>query len=176
MVWLQVAELFFASVAVQVRLVLLTSLPLTASVSSAKVTVRLASQRSLNSAVPNAGVAGHSMVASVGQLATVGAALSVTVMVWLQVVELLCASVAVQVRLVLLTSLPLTANVSSAKVTVRLASQTSLNSGVPKTGVAGHSMVASVGQLATVGAALSVTVMVWLQVAELLRASVAVQV
>jgi len=37
-----------------------------------------------------------------GQL-TVGASLSITVMVWLQVVELLCASVAVQVRLILLT-------------------------------------------------------------------------
>src|SRR5688572_33085870 len=92
-------------------------------------------------------------------------------MVWLQVFELLCASVAVQVRLVLLTSLPLTANVSSAKVTVRLASQASLNSGVPNTGVAGHSIVASLGQLATVGAALSSTVIVWLQVTELLFAA-----
>jgi acetyl esterase len=43
-----------------------------------------------------------------------------------------------------------------------LASQPSLNSGEPKTGVAGHSIVASAGQLATVGAALSKTVMVWL--------------
>src|SRR6185503_9939832 len=160
MVWLQVAELLWASVAVQVRLVLLTSLPLTASVSSAKVTVRLLSQSSLNVGVQKAGVAGHSTVASAGQLATVGAALSVTVIVWLQVAELLWASVAVQVRLVLLTSLPLTARVSSAKVTVRLLSQASLNVGVPKTAVAGHSIVASAGQLATVGAALSITVMV----------------
>ena len=45
---------------------------------------------------------------------------------------------AVQVRLVLLTSLPLTASVSSVKVTVRLVSQAELNSGVPKTGAAGH--------------------------------------
>src|SRR5688572_24323112 len=119
MVWLQVFELLCASVAVQVRLVLLTSLPLTAKVSSAKVTVRLASQRSLNEGVPKAGVAGQSTVASAGQLATVGAPLSVTVIVWLQVIELFFASVAVQVRLVLLTSLPLIANVSSAKVTVR---------------------------------------------------------
>src|SRR5436309_1746451 len=153
MVWLQVVELLCASVAVQVRLVLLTGLPLTARASSAKVTVRLAAQASLNSGVPNTGVAGHWIVASVGQLATVGAALSSTVMVWLQVVELLCASVAVQVRLVLLTSLPLSARASSAKVTVRLVAQASLNSGVPNTGVAGHWIVASVGQLATVGAA-----------------------
>src|SRR2546428_8283348 len=88
------------------------------------------------------------IVASVGQLATVGAALSVTVIVWLQVVELLCASVAVQVRLVLLTSLLLTVRAPSAKATVRLAPQASLNTGVPNTGVAGHSIVASVGQLA----------------------------
>src|SRR6185369_7104244 len=176
MVWLQVVELLCASVAVQVRLILLTSLPLSASVSSAWVTVRLLSQASLNCGVPKTAVAGHSIVASAGQLATVGAAPSTTVMVWLQVVELLCASVAVQVRLILLTSLPLTANVSSAWVTVKLLSQASLNCGVPKTAVAGHSIVASAGQLATVGAALSSTVMVWLQVTELLCASVAVQV
>src|SRR2546426_3270759 len=165
-----------ASVAVQVRLVLLTSLPLTARASSAKVTVRLAAQASLNSGVPNTGVAGHWIVASVGQLATVGAALSSTVMVWLQVVELLCASVAVQVRLVLLTSLPLSARASSAKVTVRLVPQASLNSGVPNAGVAGHSIVASVGQLGDLGAALSSPVMVSSHVVELLCASVAVQV
>src|SRR6266513_801780 len=133
---------------------------MTAKASSAKVTVRLVPQASLNSGVPNCGVAGHSIVASVGQLATVGAALSNTVMVWLQVAELLCASVAVQVRLVLLAWLPLTDRLSSAKVTGRLVPQASLNSGVPNTGVAGHSIVASVGQLATVGAALSSTVMV----------------
>src|SRR4029079_14385631 len=111
--------------------------------SSAKVTVRLVLQASLNSGVPNIGVAGHSIVASVGQLATVGAALSIAVMVWLQVVELLCASVAVQVRLILLTVLPLTARGSSAKVTVRVP-QASLNSGVPNVGVAGHAIVVSV--------------------------------
>src|SRR5439155_17366277 len=105
-----------------------------------------------------------------------GAALSITVMVWLQVVELLCASVAVQVRLVLLAWLPLTGKASSAKLTVRLLSQASLKAGVPKGGVAGHSIVASVGQLATTGAVLSITVMVWLQVVELLWASVTVQV
>src|SRR2546426_824883 len=109
--------------------------------SSAKVTVRLVPQASLNTGVPNIGVAGHSIVASVGQLATVGAVLSSTVMVWLQVAELLCASVAVQVRLILLTSLLLTVRAASAKVTVKLASQASLNTGVPNTGVAGHSIM-----------------------------------
>src|SRR5437762_13012684 len=99
--------------------------------SSAKVTVRLVPQASLNSGVPTSGVAGHSIVASVGQVATVGAALSSTVMVWLQVVELLCASVAVQVRFLLLALSLLSVRASSAKVTVRLVPQASLNCGVP---------------------------------------------
>src|SRR5437773_2075261 len=176
MVWLQVAELLCASVAVQVRLVLLASLPLTDRLSSAKVTVRLLSHASLKAGVPNAGAAGHSMVSSAGQLATTGAALSITVMVWLQVAELLCASVAVQVRLVLLACLPLTGRASSAKLSAWVLSHASLKAGVPNGGAAGHSMVWSAGQLATTGVVLSITVMVWLQVVELLCASVAVQV
>src|SRR5207247_9806467 len=91
------------------------------------------------------------------------------------VTELVCASVAVQVRCVLLTSLPLTPRLASTNVTVRLVSQVSLNTGVPNTGVAGHWMVASAGQLATVGAALSITVMVWLQVTEGMSAWMAVE-
>src|SRR5213595_3252275 len=131
MVWLQVVELLCASVAVQVRLVLLAWLPLTERLSSAKVTVRLLSHASLKDGLTNAGAAGHSMVWSAGQLATTGAALSITVMVWLQVVELLCASVAVQVRLVLLACLPLSGRSSSAKLTVRLLSHVSMKAGVP---------------------------------------------
>jgi hypothetical protein len=38
----------------------------------------------------------------------------------------------------------------------------SLNAGVPNTGVAGHSIVSSGGQLSTTGAVVSATVMVWL--------------
>src|SRR5437867_7425129 len=136
----------------------------------------LASHAPLNSGVPTLCLPGALPISSVGQLATVGAALSSTVIVWLQVVELLCASVAVQDRMVMRPRSTLRASASSANVTVTLVPQASLNSGVPNTGVAGHSMVASVGQLATVGAALSSTVMAWLQVAELLCASVAVQV
>src|SRR5881296_3133720 len=100
------------------------------------------------------------MLASAGQLTTAGLVLSSTVMVWLHVAELFCASVAVHVRCVLLTSLPLTGRLASTNVTVRLVSQVSLNTGAPNTGVAGHSMVASAGQLVTVGALLSITVMV----------------
>src|SRR5437762_8410397 len=121
-------------------------------------------------------MAGHSIAASLGQLATVGAALSVTVMVWLQVAELLCASVAAQARLVLLTSSPLTVRAASAKVTVRLASQASLNTGVPKTGVAGHSILERKSVVEGEGVALCGSVMVWVEGAEVLGAAVAVQV
>src|SRR5947208_13824328 len=108
MVWLQVTELVCASVAVSVLCVLLTSLPLTPRLASTNVTVRFVSHVSLNSGVPLHGALPIWMVASAGQLVTVGALLSITVIVWLQVTELVCASVAVQVRCVLLTSLPLT--------------------------------------------------------------------
>src|SRR5438093_11858069 len=113
------------------------------------------------------------MVASAGQLATVGALLSITVLVCLQVTALVCASVAVQVRCVLLTSLPLTPRLASTNVTVRLVSQRSEERRVGKAGVAGQWMVASAGQLVTVGAQLSITVMVGEQLTELVCASVA---
>src|SRR5207249_11941374 len=151
-VWLQVTELVCASVAVQVRCVLLTSLPLTPRLASTNVTVRLVSHVSLKTGVPNIGVAGHSMVASAGQLVTVGALLSITVIVWLQVTELVCPYATLHRSCVLLTSLPLTPRLASTNVTVRLVSQVSLKTGVPNTGAAGHSMVASSGQLVTVGA------------------------
>src|SRR5258708_39963151 len=140
MVWLHVVELLCASVAVQVRRVLLASLPLDRKSAVSGKSVDLGGRRIIKKNTPNDGVAGHSMVASAGQLTTVGALLSSTVMVWLHVVELLCASVAVQVRRVLLTSLPLSGRLASTKVTVRLVSQVSLNTGAPKAGVAGHSM------------------------------------
>src|SRR6185436_11775224 len=138
--------------------------------------VSVLSQVSLKVGVPKLGAAGHSIVASAGLLATVGAALSSTVMVCEAVTKLPLSSVAVHVRLVRLICLPLTERFSSTEVTVSVLSQVSLKLGVPKLGMAGHSIVASAGLLATVGAALSSTVIVWLQVAELLCASVAVQV
>src|SRR5947208_1813940 len=97
-------------------------------------------------------------------------------MVWLQVAELPQASVAVQVRLILAAVGQLPASVSSENVTLRFWSQSSVKIGVPKAGWAGHSMVSSAGQSATSGAVWSSAVMVWLQVAELPQASVAVQV
>src|SRR5207249_9379658 len=151
---------------VQVRRVLLTSLPLTPRLASTNVTVRLVSHVSLNTGVPKTGAAGHWMVASAGQLVTVGALLSITVIVCQQVTELVCASVAVQIRCVLLTSLPLTPRLASTNVTVRLVSHVSLKTGVPNTGAAGHSMVASAGQLVTVGRSEERRVGDWEQVTE----------
>src|SRR5438093_1001247 len=176
MVWLQVAELPQASVAVQVRLILAAVGQLPASVSSENVTVRFGSQSSAKVGVPKAGVAGHWMVSSPGQEVTSGAVWSSTVMVWLHEDELPQASVAVQVRRTLLTAGQLAASVSSENVTVRLESHASVKTGVPNAGCAGHWMVSSAGQSATTGAVWSSAVMVWLQVAELPQASVAVQV
>src|SRR5438552_19146434 len=119
MVWLHAVELVCASVAVQVRWVLLTSLPLTGRLASTNVTVRLVSQVSLKTGVPNTGVAGHWMVASAGQLVTVGAELSMVVMVCEHVLELVCVAAAVQVSCVLLTSLLLTPRLVSADSAVR---------------------------------------------------------
>src|SRR5438309_11965006 len=116
------------------------------------------------------------MIASAGQLVTFGGRLSLTVMVCDQVTELVCASLAVQVRCVLLTSLPLTARLASTNVTVRLVSHVSLNTGVPKAGAA-RSEERRVGEeLGTGGAPLSITVMVWVQVTALVCASDALQV
>src|SRR5439155_10071625 len=110
-----------------------------------------------------AGVAGHSMVASAGQLVTVVAVLSITLIVRLQVAESLCASVAVQVRWVLLTSLPLTPRLASTNVTVRLVSHVSLKTGVPKAGAAGHWKIGRAARRESVGAEVSITVMVRLE-------------
>src|SRR5438477_10547253 len=102
------------------RCVLLTSLPLTPRLASTNVTVRLVSQLSLNTGVPKTGAAGHWMVASAGQLVTVGAPLSIKIGRAACRDGVLCASVAVQVRCVLLTSLPLGARLASANGNVRV--------------------------------------------------------
>ena len=73
-----------------------------------------------------------------GAQVTTGAVVSSTVIVCEVEVELLWSSVAVQVRLVLLTSLPLTGKLVSAKLTVSVLSQASPKVGVPNAGVAGH--------------------------------------
>src|SRR5437016_13438509 len=115
----------------------MSALPITARLASTNVTVRFVSHVSLKTGVPNTGAAGHWMVASAGQLVTVGALLSMTVMVWLQVTELVCASVAVQVRCEMGSSLRMTGRLASTDVTVRLVSHVSLKTGVANTGAGG---------------------------------------
>src|SRR5438094_3527657 len=141
-------------------LVLLTSLPLTPRLASTNVTVRLVSQVSLNTGVPNTGVAGHWMVASAGQLVTVGGPVAITAVLQSPYNDVWRAPVAVQIRCVLLTSLPLTPRLASTNVTVRLVSHVSLNTGVRSEERRVGKMVASAGQLVTVGAELSMTVIV----------------
>ena len=63
----------------------------------------------------------------------------------------------------------------STNVTVGLASQASLTVGAGKTGEAGHSMVEGPAHV-IIGAVVSTTVIVWLQLAALPQWSVAVQV
>src|SRR5437667_11388289 len=98
-------ELLCASVAVQVRCVLLTSLPLIPRLASTNVTVRLVSHVSLNTGVPKAGAAGHWMVASAGRPEEGRVGMASSARGWQQVTEMVCGSVAVQVRCVLRTSL-----------------------------------------------------------------------
>src|SRR5439155_25126849 len=125
--------------------VLLLSLPLTPKLPSTNFTVRLVSHVSLKPFPYTTLFRSHWMVASAGQLATVGALLSITVIVWVQVPDLVCSSVAVQVRCVLLTPPPLTPRLPYTTLFRTLVSHVSLKTGVPKAGVAGHSMVASAG-------------------------------
>src|SRR5438093_12491848 len=100
------------------------------------------------------------MVSSAVQLSTVGDLLSITVMFLEQLTELVSAPFPYTTLFRSLTSLPLTPRLASTNVTVRLVSQVSLKTGVPKAGAAGDWMVASAVQLVTVGALLSITVMV----------------
>src|SRR5439155_22303349 len=127
---------------------------------STNLPLRLVSHVPFTTGVPTAGVAGHSMVASAGQLVTVGALLSISVMVCDQVTDLLSFPARRSSDLVLLTSLPLTPRLASTNVTVRLVSHVSLKTGVPNTGVEIGRASCRDGQLITVGALLSITVMV----------------
>src|SRR6266404_5202739 len=170
MVWLAVLLLPQASVAVQVRTCTTGQLPL---LLSTKVNVGLASQVSVAVAVAKLGAAGQSIVLGTGKAAITGAVLSRTLMVWLAVLLLPQASVAVQVRTCTTGQLPL---LLSTKVNVGLASQVSVAVAVAKLGAAGQSIVLGTGKAAITGAVLSRTLMVWLAVLLLPQASVAVQV
>src|SRR5204863_6468332 len=82
-----------------------------------------------------------------------------------------CAPPVVQVRVTTLLCGQLPAVVTSAKVSVGLASQASVAVGVVKLGAAGHSTVPGAGSAEITGAVVSTTVITWLRVAEIGRAS-----
>src|SRR5207249_1105107 len=170
MVWLAVLLLPQASVAVQVRTCTTGQLPLLVST---KVNVGVASQVSVAVAVAKLGAAGQSTVLASAKAASTGAVMSRTLMVWLAVLLLPQASVAVQVRTCTTGQLPL---LVSTKVNVGVASQVSVAVAVAKLGVAGQSIVLAAGKAAITGAVMSRTLMVWLAVLLLPQASVAVQV
>ena len=123
----------------------------------------LGSQASLASGVPNTGTAGHSMVWFGGQNVITGAVSSITVIVCTQGSDLFPqASRNTQVRVILYSwgHTPLGVVTVEEIDTTGLGSQASLASGIPKTGVAGHSIVVFDGQNVIVGDSLSVTVIV----------------
>src|SRR5216683_1019742 len=99
-----------------------------------------------------------------------------TTTVWLQLAELLLQSVAVQVRVTVLVPGQLPAVTTSLEVTTGLGSQVSLTDGAGKTGAFGHWIGDTATGQVIVGGVVSMTTTVWLQVAELLLQSVAVQV
>src|SRR5439155_336202 len=113
--------------------------------------------------VANEGVAGHWMVEGAGSAEITGAVVSTTWMVWLEVVLLPQWSVAVQVRVTSLAWAQVPAVVTSAKVSVGLASHASVAVGVVNDGLAGHWMVLGPGSAERVGGAVSATGVVLVQ-------------
>ncbi len=143
-VWLHVATLPHASVAVHVRVTLYACAQLPGVVTSANVTRGLASQRSLTVGVPNTGVAGHSIGDVTAAHVMLGAVVSTTVIVWLTGVDSFpLQSRPVHVRVIEYVPAHDPGAVESRYVTVGLASQASLAVGAVNTGLAGHSIVSS---------------------------------
>src|SRR5260221_12334794 len=97
-------------------------------------------------------------------------------MIWLAVLVLPQASVAVQVRVRVDWPAQEPGVVPSANVRWGFASQASLTEAVAKLGVAGHSIVLGEGSAANTGGVRSTTVMAWLAVLALPHAAVAVPV
>src|SRR6185369_14854378 len=176
MVWLAVLLLLQASVAVQVRVMLYEPAQAPSVFTSAKVRVKVLPHSSLAVATAKTGVAGQWIVLGAGRAAITGAVVSTTLMVWLAVLLLLQASVAVQVRVTLYEPAQAPSVLTSAKVRVKALPHSSVAVATAKTGVAGQLMVLGAGRAAITGAVLSTTLMVWLAVLLLLQASVAVQV
>ena len=163
-----------ASVAVQVLVTLYSLAHVPCVVTSACSSV-VAPHASLDVGVENTGVNGHSIVAALPTPLITGAVLSSTVIVCLAVAVLPHASVAVHVLFTEYSLAHVPCVVTSACSSV-VAPHASLDVGVENTGVNGHSIVAALPTPLITGAVLSSTVIVWLAVAVLPHASVAVHV
>src|SRR3989442_11712623 len=111
-----------------------------AVVTSAKVSVGLASQASVAVGVAKLGVAVHSMVVGAGSAEITGADVATTQISWLATPPFPQRSAAFQVRVTSWFCGQLPAVVTSAKVSVGLASQASVAVGMAKQDVAVHSM------------------------------------
>jgi hypothetical protein len=169
-VLLHVDELPQASVARHVRVHTVGQVPEEVVLTTVGVKVPL--QPSLAVGVAHERGAGQSIVVAAGHV-MLGAVMSRTVMVLLQVAVLPQSSVAFQVRVHTVGQVPADTVLTTVMSTV--ASQASLAVAVPQDGLDGQSMVVASGQEMT-GGVLSITVTDWLQVDALPQASVAVQV
>ena len=141
-----------ASVAVQVLVMMLSSGQVPGALTSLSVMTGLGSQLSVAVATPvfaELGSSSHSMVTSAGQVIC-GGVVSSMVMVCTQSELLPQASVAVQVRVMTLSSGQVPGALTSDSVIVGLGSQLSVAVAVPvfaELGSASHSMVTSAGQV-----------------------------
>src|SRR5437667_218898 len=98
-----------------------------------------------------------------------GAVVSTTVITWLRVELLLQPTRPSHDRVTTWLCGQLPGVVTSAKVSVGLASHASIAVGVAKLGVAGHSIVLGTGRAEITGAVVSTTVITWLRVERLLQ-------
>src|SRR6187399_640535 len=174
MVPLQVDVFPQSSVAVQVRVVLYAPVHDPGVVASTKVIVTLASQASVAVGGVNTGSAGQSTGDVCATQVIVGAVISCTTIVPLQVAVLPQSSVAVHVRVVLYVPTHDPGVVASTKVIVTVASQASVAVGAVNTGKAGQSTGDVCATHVIVSAVISCTTIVPLQVAEFPQSSVAV--
>src|SRR5437867_6979963 len=176
MVWLAVLALLQWSVAVHVRVTSYAWGQLPAVVTSANVSVGLASHASVAVGVAKLGLAGHWIVVGPGSVENTGGVASITWISWLAVELLPQWSVAVHVRVTSFACGQLPGVITSANVSVGLGSHASVAVGVAKLGLAGHWIVVGAGSVEITGAVVSTTWITWLAVALLPQSSVAVHV
>src|SRR5436190_521454 len=117
----------------------------------------------------------HPRFVLAGHLVKIGAVVSTNVMVWTHVAELVQASVALHVRVIIFGQVPL---VTSLWVVTGLSAASSLFVVVPLLGmlVGWHHWFVLVVRLVISGIVVSATVIVWSHVAMLVQASVALHV